>query len=249
MVRDTSIPELWHQALKWLRRCRVMLPIREHNIMIQDMIETLAAAKVAMEENPNLKAKVEHLGKSLDEMDSTHQELQAQHSAVVSARDEAINRIQKLEAELEAARFRELASNTKLDKLVSSFRGLVEEVSPTPDPVTEPVAVETAPVLTTSTSEAAPSDRIEAVSSEATQPQPDEVNVPEVKIEPERTAQAEQPTAVTEVPQPRPYANRAPSFKPESVTWPEWIDGGGNRPWWLTDGDLNKLRDGIALAS
>ncbi len=234
--------------------------------MIQDMIETLAAAKQAMEENPKLKTQVESLSAKVDDMDAVHQELQAKHASIVDAHNSTLNRVAELEAELEAARFRELASREKFVKLVSSISEAVNEVVPAVDPISdEPdvgVAGEHAEVQVAQTDEFRPwakpqvTDLNDQSNSEALQ-QFSEVDraisegtaKAEADFRPsgsgstgygsETVAESRLEVNVPDVP--APYTNKPYSFKPEAVTWPEWVAGGGKRPWWLTDDELAKL--------
>lgn len=112
--------------------------------MIQDMIETLAAAKVAMEENPKLQAQVEGLKYQLETSEDMLKHLGNAHNKLDEAHTSAQSRIAELEAQLESARFRELASREKLDKLVSSFRETIDEVAPANVPVAADANVEMA---------------------------------------------------------------------------------------------------------
>lgn len=288
--------------------------------MVNDMIETLAAAKVAMEENPQLKRQIQDRERELMDMKSAHSELSFVHCELATDREYLYSQVKALEASLEAARFREQATSQKLDKLVSSFRETIDEVSPAPIPV----AAEAVPELVVQSAEMGV---VEAASEMLTQPNPfnpfdedgntageapqtdqlmehaagrnwvepdptmdtefsqgqapainqcpaGEEDLPETNEawnQPERTAMAEDTPSEIDVPQvetggilvgsgehnpwnapkikEQPYSGKPHSFKPASITWAEWIDGGGARPWWLTETELNKLREGSALAS
>jgi hypothetical protein len=286
MIRDNPLLELWYQAYIWSRRCFGMLPIREHTMsQIQDMIETLAAAKQAMEENPHLQYRVEELQNQLRTTEADYTELGLAHVEALSSYASANARIKALEADLEAARFRELASSQKLETLVSAFRGTLDEVSPVLVPATEPnveLVATDAEVLTQTQVEHLTRAEAEAVANQAEASHTSQSFI-EVDPEPKPTVRlwakpeieeversfypdtADEVTAgpslgdllrqdldpadmekteallKTEEFQQGPYSGKPFSFKPDHITWPEWVAGGGTRPWWLTDDELAKL--------
>jgi hypothetical protein len=292
-------------------RCDVMLPIKEPK-MIQDMIETLAAAKVAMEENPQLKAAINNLEFNLSHVSNELVGLGQDHGSLTTAHAAAQDRIAALEAELEAARFREQAALEKLDTVVSTLKGAVNALMP----VSVSIAAESGPELVeqsadvgvenvptciqcvggqldtekagewpgpvddpTSDTEFSQGKKpdMEEVSSILTQPNqfnpfdedgklkaseteeevpmeglPQrteyEYGIPLPRTQPETTSEPNTSEMAT-LSAPKPFFGKPHSFKPESVSWPEWISGGGARPWWLTESELDKLREGSALAS
>lgn len=265
MIRDPYKPieivsELTHDPVD----AEKMLPIREPRIMttpIESMIETLAAAKTAMEENPHLKATIAELEDMLNKTLAEHEALAHDHESTSRALTAAMEQIESTEAELEQARFRELAVGKKLNKLVSSFNAAISEVDPQPmaqsgpkptmvhddatvleleqgnDKLQATIDEHTTAIEPSSTEveaerefKATEDSLIEEASEMLSQPN----TIASVATTPpqiERTAKAEQP-----------YAGLPFSFKPDRVTWPEWVDGGGNRPWWLTDVELAKQR-------
>jgi chromosome segregation ATPase len=227
---------------------------------IQDMIETLAAAKQAMEENPQLKTTVQELTKMLDSLQHDHGALRDHHETVIGERAMLETKLAEKEAELEAARFREQTAMEKLNTVVSTLKGAVNALMPSPDPVAdqpEPELVQqSAEVLTEAP--AAPINegplaigQIEDIASEMLSQPNSVVNADTIMDEIERMAQAKDTVPSTEppqpeinvptVPQPKPYFGKPFSFKPDAVTWPEWVAGGGSRPWWLTNEELAKL--------
>lgn len=233
---------------------------------IGNIIETLAQAKTALEENPNLKTEIESLKAQLNSMAQAHADLQDKHVALYNDHDEACIKVTELEASLEAARFQELAANKKLNKLAEIVGEALHEALPAVEPVVEPVVevVDTTPDVGVITeSEVIPEHVWNDIETDS--PQDDTAQPP---VEPTVNPTIESPPVGPSIGEPilssggsevtpfvtNPIAEPKPesiqslpnygkpySFKPNSCTWREWIEGGGQRPWWLTEEVLGQM--------
>jgi hypothetical protein len=270
---------------------------------IGNIIETLAQAKTALEENPNLKTEIESLKAQLNSMAQAHADLQDKHVALYNDHDEACIKVTELEASLEAARFQELAANKKLNKLAEIVGEALHEALPPVEPVVEPEPVlvdqsanlgviippELAePTVTIANPDGrdwqgSPKDSTEGETAEQlheaihepdaepttwVQAQDKPHGWLEPKVEPTVNPTSETTSGVEPSPEPilssggsevtpfvtNPIAEPKPesiqslpnygkpySFKPNSCTWREWIEGGGQRPWWLTEDVLGQM--------
>ena len=214
-TETSPILDLWLDSFTWPYKCFIMLTMgKEKMTQINDIIETLAAAKLAMEENPSLKAQIEALRQEYNNLQALNQQLQDKHTDLHNQHDEACIKVTNLEASLETARFQQLNTSRKLNKLVSSLREDIDEIDPQPaQPSANPVEL-------------------------VAEPEPVGVIAPEPKPEPD-------PLAYDQL---YPYSGKPYSFKPDSISWREWVTGGGQRPWWLTDLELDKLEPVAATA-
>ena len=257
---------------------------------INNILETLVEAKAAIEENPQLKAEIEQLKSQLDSMNKAHGDLQKAHESLYHDHDEACIKVTELGASLEAARFQELATHQKLDKLVSVFSGAINEIVPpvvhTDEPsvsmVDQPTDVGIIDTIQPYVSIGAGSLQTDAILSDGTvidhkteeptvnptlvttsepitEPNGSELKAnptpepaltvgsgPNLLPEPITSTEGGQKTPFITNPtvesvQSKPYYGRPYSFKANSVTWREWIDGGGQRPWWLTEDVLGQM--------
>ena len=233
---------------------------------IGNIIETLAIAKTALEENPVLKSQLEDMRAHIAKLEDAHMQLQAKHADLHNNHDEACIKVTELEASLEAARFQELAANKKLNKLAEIVGEDLHEALPPVEPVVEPepVLVDQSANLGIITKSAVipehvwddietdlPQDDTAQSSTEPTEnPTPEVVSGAEPSPEPTLSSEGTEVTPFVTNPiaepraessQSKPYYGRPYSFKPNSCTWREWIEGGGQRPWWLTEDVLGQM--------
>jgi hypothetical protein len=233
---------------------------------IGNIIETLAIAKTALEENPVLKSQLEDMKAHIAKLEDAHMQLQAKHADLHNNHDEACIKVTELEASLEAARFQELAANKKLNKLAEIVGEALHEALPPVEPVVEPEPVlvdQSANVGVITESAVIPEhvwNDIETNSQQDDTPQP--------PVEPTENPTIESPPVGPSIGEPilssgdsemipfvtnpiaepkpesiqsKPHDGKPYSFKPNSCTWREWIEGGGQRPWWLTEDVLDQM--------
>lgn len=216
---------------------------------INDMIETLASAKLAMDENPNLKQQIAELQAKLSEMQQAHDVLNADHTHLSLEHANVLGAKAELEASLEAARFQELASSEKLNKLVQSFSTTLLEVMP-PKPVAaepEPVVVAQSPDVGLDWPVRTETWPQAVVTEPKAEPQVEDFSPSSEQPSTLGCTEPEGPSAINPTPVPmqdsgggstvtepaKPYDGKPYSFKPEAMSWPEWISGGGQRPWYI----------------
>ena len=226
----SPILDLWIDSFTWPYRCFIMLTMgKESMTQINDIIETLATAKLAMEENPGLKARIDDLLIQVYALEDKVTHLEIAQELQDTAYTEACIKVTELEANLEAARFQEQSIHSKLDKFIASISEAVGEVVPHPITALELVGEPTDMGVIT--------DKLEIRTNK-----PD---LGSVDFNPSVTDGLQPETNVLGCTQPEsnplPYSGRPYSFKPDSVGWRAWVEGGGQRPWWLTEGELDKL--------
>ena len=236
----SPILDLWIDSFTWPYRCFIMLTMgKEKMTQINDIIETLAAAKSALDENPVLREQIKTLRQEYVHLQAINQRLQDKHTDLYDEHTEACIKVTELEASLESARFQQLDTSRKLNKLVSSLREDIDEVDPQ---LTQPsinpaeLVAEPEPVGVITEPKFEPNPEDIAKSQMALYQPPAELD----KSEPETPSDAETESV------PLLYSGRPYSFKPDSISWREWVTGGGQRPWWLTDQELDKLEPKVA---
>jgi hypothetical protein len=189
-------------------------------VNINDILATMEAAKFATERVPELEAKVRELQDALERKTQSADRLVDDLSKSTESNAELRGTIRSLEVERDEAGFRALLAEDKLEKVTSAL-GIVV-----------PKAVEAAGVV----SEAAPKP-VEAAQAqgEITQlPEPAPLSDPGFHSGLANTSihATCQGDAGDET---KPYSGRTSWQKPNSMTWGDWYDGGGQVPGWYNN--------------
>ena len=233
---------------------------------IGNIIETLAIAKTALEENPVLKSQLEDMRAHIAKLEEAHMQLQAMHDDLFNDHDEACIKVTELEASLEAARFQELAANKKLNKLAEIVGEALHEALPPVEPVVEPepVLVDQSANLGVITESAVIPEHVwndietDLPQDDTAQPPVEPTENPTIESPPVGPSIGEPilssggsevtPFVTNPIAEPKPESSqflpnygKPYSFKPNSMSWREWITTGGQRPWWCTDEYLNNM--------
>jgi hypothetical protein len=199
-----------------------------------DLISSFRQAAEALEKLPQLQESHSQKEAALAQATEYNTHLLSTIETLTTSINELKGRVRSLEVERDDAGFRELEAKDKLEALLRTLSAVagtasaaVKEHTPQPE-VIEPSAaaeVETKVVE-------APSEPISAVDGKYGNPYTDfNVDAPE----PKPTAGEWHAPRIEEVTQPLPFLNIPAQDKPDSVSWKDFVAGGGRRPFWVTD--------------
>lgn len=216
----------------------------------QGLFAELLEGARALEERPALEAKIADAQSARDYAMATAKFAEERYAALAADYDRIKAELATKEAELAQATFREKEAGDKLEVLVDAFKSVsrkvnesVELVAPEPKPELESMPAPT-PVADTSTTSTTAGE----VSTDLPGTYPwnkPEVTEVAVTSNPDPISVASTDTGMpstVDTSASKPHADKPYWFKPDSLTWREWIDGGGERAPWLKDGDNLDLR-------
>lgn len=225
----------------------------------QGLFAELLEGARALEERPGLEAKIADAEAASARANAAAKFAEERYAALAADYDRIKAELAAKEAELAHATFREKEAGDKLAVLVGAFKSVNREINETvelvaPEPKSEPVPTPE-PTSTTSTTAGESSTDLPGVYPWDQGMIPDTYNEPtatdvasdkttEVAVTPQEgptsdtsasTIGMTTPTADTSVF--KPYADKPYWLKPDSLSWRDWTNGGGDRAPWLKDGD------------
>lgn len=219
---------------------------------IQNILSALQEAKEAQDMVPDLKAQIRDLQRLLDERTQAVSRLEDDLNSSRSAHASAKDKISSLEVERDSYGFRAIDAEEKLEQILSLVGPKAPPVVSEPEPAS-PVPADTSPanapvanVATGGNSEAP----VEPVTAATVTPTPAvvysaDVGVPtSVPMDPPTASTSPNPsptvpsstasdTPAASMPEPtppKPYADQRYWEKPDTISWADWRQGGGQMP-------------------
>lgn len=213
----------------------------------QDFFEAMASAKAAMDKLPTVEDALRSKEYDLHLKQQAFDELEVRFANMLEEMNGLKDKVRSLEVERDDAGFRELEALEKLEMVLGTMRmvhGAMADTLTTAKPKAEATTT-VEPDTTTIPS-------VEPTLVQPVQEPVDQIHVAsngaEIVAEPSPT-----PTItdwgepkIMEVAEPglKPYVGMPGFDKPNSVSWADFLAGGGIRPYWLTDEEVE--RDAVA---
>lgn len=220
-----------------------------NTVSLSDLMRELQAGEEARVRVPQLEAYNTQLTADINKANQRNMGLEENIVGYKRTIEELSSKVRSLEVERDDAGFRELEAQDKLNTLLNTIRGSIEDLAKAEYAVNPPKPVEPA------------SPAVSDASVPMTEPSPSALNVPitegeratdpTVQSAPVVSENSAPNTANPDATSPEPYqpfASQAPvdptppsppylgltyHSKPDAMTWETWVAGGGEKPHWL----------------
>ncbi len=197
-----------------------------NHIDVAAVLESLGEAKSAYEAVPGLRQRIDELEAALADRDRTIRNTSHDLEETMTAKAQVEAKLQATEVERDQYFFRAEEAADKLSKMAS-----VLGVAASPEPVTQAPPKTEVPEPAAAPSPAIPEDREGDVTSNptsatATTSDTSSGTVPLALVESANTGGD------------RPYLGKPYYERPSGMSWQEWSEKGGERPYWVTQQDV-----------
>jgi len=217
---------------------------------VLDIIKQLQAGEEARALLPNLELELQRVKGQLEQSQNHAQALELKCRDYRDQIDQLNTKVRQTQGERDEAMFRELETNERLDKLVEAIGGVRRDLNNTigdlgsmeasAKPKPEPVSA--SPTQETASSTTAASSLTSAPTTDVASGPGESAGDPTVVGEhtsPQPVASEPAASQASVVGTDRPYDGMGYWHKPSDVTWRTFFAGGGIRPSWLSDADLD----------